>query len=380
MKRRHVKQIMHAIDTGGSGGAETVFSSVAASLDPARFSSVSVARPGGWLESRMNTLDLDSKFTEAKGSWNLSYLRFLTRTIRKNRVDLVHSHLLGSNVYCAIASLLTHRPMIAVFHGAHDLSDMGIGGRRKISIVDKIAAAIVVVSEDLKTEIVDAGFSRPEKIRVIYNGVDLRQYRPQKDLSFRVRLGMTEDDPLIGAVGNIRQPKAYDVLIDTTRLLADRFPTLKVVIAGDGNTDLAGELKDKVNQLGIEDRLIFLGHVPDCNRLYNNLDAYVTCSRSEGFSMTCVEAMACGVPVVATRSGGPQEIIDDRITGLLVEKDNPEDLAGALESTLSDPDSSRTRAANAMDVVRRKFCNETMVRDYERLYDEIFARTSQRDE
>lgn len=373
-------RILHAIDTGGSGGAETVFASIAGSLDSTRFTAIAVARHGGWLEEHLQQLAVIAKCVDTKGSFKLSYLRFLVRTISENNIDLIHSHLLGSNVYCALAARLTATPLVSVFHGLQDLDDPGMIRRIKIAAVNRYSDSIVAVSRSLKNELLSNGFSQPRKIHVVHNGIDTAQFRPFDDGSFRNQLGIADDTILVGAVGNIRRPKAYDVLIDAASQLIRSFPKMKIVIAGDNDSRLTIELREQIDRLGMDDHVVFLGYVPDSARLYNNLDVYVSSSTSEGFSMTCAEAMACGAPVIATRCGGPEEIIDHGVTGLLVETNDPEALAQGIRQILSDSDATQSRADAARVAVKRRFSVKSMLTAYEALYAHTLRRNRAQDQ
>jgi glycosyltransferase involved in cell wall biosynthesis len=139
--------------------------------------------------------------------------------------------------------------------------------------------------------------------------VDAEVFRPYQDRSLRSELALADDVILVGAIGNIRAPKAYDVLLRAARILLDRSQRFHFIIAGDCANALGRELAELSRSLGIEQQVSFLGLRADVPRILRNLDAFVS-SRTEGFSIACIEAMACGIPVIATRSGGPEEILE----------------------------------------------------------------------
>ncbi len=137
----------------------------------------------------------------------------------------------------------------------------------------------------------------------IPNGVDTKIFRPERNRSIRAELGISDDTALIGAIGNIRKPKAYDVLLRAARALADGSRRFHLVIAGDRANTLGRDLEVLKRNLGLDGQVTFLGLREDVPRVLNNLDVFVLSSHTEGFSIACIEAMACGIPVVATRSG-----------------------------------------------------------------------------
>ncbi|EQD46462.1 Glycosyl transferase, group 1 domain protein, partial [mine drainage metagenome] len=171
-----------------------------------------------------------------------------------------------------------------------------------------------------------------------------------RDDSIRRALDLPADAILVGAIGNIRAAKDYGNLLHAARALVDRSDRFRVVVAGQYGGTLADDLMRLRSQLGLEERVFFLGLRADVATVLHNLDLFVLSSRSEGFSIACVEAMACGIPVVATRCGGPEEILDAR-TGILVPAGNPSALADAVhriaQLARTSPVSCRRRRSRA---------------------------------
>jgi len=207
---------------------------------------------------------------------------------------------------------------------------------------------------------------------VIHNGIDTAHFRPGTDTSLRRQLGIAEDELLIGAVGNVRISKAYDVLLRAAALLVQRGVPFRVVIIGQtsGQPGLFEELSRLCVDLGLESHVTFAGLRNDIADVMRNFDVYVLSSRAEGFSLTTVEAMATGLAVVATRSGGPEEIVEDGVTGLLVTSDSPEALADGLQSVAQTQQTRRDLGGAARQSVENRFSVSAMVAQYEIVYDE----------
>jgi len=364
--------ILHSIDTGGPGGAETIFLELIRASGQFNLCPIAVAKQGDWLEEQLLRLNVENFCLNTKGSLNARLLSTLIQVVRKYNVKIIQSHLFGSNLYCSVASIITNTPLVSVFHGKHDLSGVTRGQSLKQRIVQRGSNAIVAVSESLKTELEHAGYY--DKLTVIYNGIDLTRFKPLPDTELRARLGVVDGDYLVGAVGNIRKAKAYDVFIDAAADVASRNERVKFVVAGEGDDVLSNKLMYQVKNLGLDDRFIFLDHVADVERLYNNLDVFVSSSISEGFSLSCVEAMACGVPVVATRSGGPEEIVADGDSGRLVPAGESTALASTILEVLADSDQRRRYAREGEEVVKRRFGQNKMIRSYESLYESLLLR------
>lgn len=367
--------VMHVIDTGGPGGAETVFLHLAAGLDRARYRSICVVSRDGWLATALRQRGIEPVILPASGSMNLGYLRKLLRIARRERVDLMAAHLYGSAIYCGLAGLLSSIPVISILHGQ---SDMHGGGR--LAAVKKLLVRrsrhLVFVSEKLRVELAAALNAQPSRTVVIPNGVDMAKFAGAADDSIRKQLQLRGTDVLVGAVGNIRVPKAYDIFLRAAHILRQRSDKWHFVIAGEGGNALHEELLLLRQQLGLQEVVTFLGLRSDVARILNNLDIYTSSSRTEGFSLTCVEAMSAGIPVVATRSGGPEEIIEHGLSGLLVPVDDPTALADEIERLADDPGLAKELCHRASQRVLNRYTLEAMVGAYERLFYSVAVRRS----
>ncbi|MDB6091115.1 MAG: hypothetical protein JWN85_3899, partial [Gammaproteobacteria bacterium] len=189
----------------------------------------------------------------------------------------------------------------------------------------------------------------------------------------RAELGLRTGELLIGAVGNIRTPKAYDVLLKAAAAVLGRLPECHFAIIGQGDEAALQPLLQARATLGIDARCHFLGFRKSTPDLYRNFDVFVSSSRSEGLSLAFLEAMATGLPVVATRSGGPQEVIEPDVSGVLVPIEDPAALADGLQRTLQDASFRARLGAAARQRVVDSFSLESVLRQYATLYDKLLA-------
>jgi glycosyltransferase involved in cell wall biosynthesis len=363
-------KVLHVIDTAGPGGAETVFLQTATRLDPARFQPIAVIGGPGWLAEQLQESGLPPRIVPAKGSFNARYLSMLLRLARQHRTDVIVAHLYGSSVYASLAGTLLSIPVVSVLHGQIDVSDAERFSSLKAAIVRRASRKVIFVSERLQDALRPRIRLNAAQCAVIPNGIDTNVFRPGRDRSIRVELGVSDDTALIGAIGNVRKPKAYDVLLRAARALIDRSHRFRLVIAGDCANDLGRQLEQLKRDLGMERHVTFLGLREDVSRLLNNLDVFVLSSNTEGFSIACIEAMACGIPVVATRSGGPEQILEGE-AGLLVPTSNPESLALAIERILSSKELASTLTARGMERVHEQYSLATMLSRYEDLLERV---------
>jgi glycosyltransferase involved in cell wall biosynthesis len=358
--------VLSIIDTGGPGGAETVFAQTATRLDPTRFRSVAVVGGAGWLAGRLAELGLEPHVVPAKGSFNVRYLAALRKLARQNRANVIVAHLYGSAVYASLLGSVLSIPVISVLHGQTDVSSDGRLAGLKRAAVRWGSRKVVFVSERLKCDLAPQLRMPEGHCAVIPNGVDISAFRPCRDRSIREGLGLADEIFLVGSIGNVRTPKAYDVLLEAARIVLSGSRRFHFVIAGDCTGRLGDELLQLRRTLGLDEHVTFLGLRPDVARVLNNLDVFVLSSTTEGFSIACIEAMACGVPVIATRSGGPEEILGGG-AGVLVPTRDPGAIARAIEQVTSSRNLAADLTAAAMKRVHEEYSLARMISRYERL-------------
>lgn len=209
-----------------------------------------------------------------------------------------------------------------------------------------------------------------DKIRLIYNGVETPN-GPGKEAA-RAGLGLRADDLVAGNVANPRPVKGQDHLLRAFRRVTEAIPNAKLVICGDGETRPSLErLRD---ELGLRDRVIFTGFRLDVETVYAALDVYVSSSLSEGSSNAILEAMQCGLAVVATAVGGAAESVMEGVTGLLAPAGDEGRLAAAMVRLMRDHQLRRNMGERARARAERHFSVSRMVHEHEQLYEAELAR------
>lgn len=364
-----MKNILHTIDTNETGGAESIFMTLATSLDPGKYRSFAAVKSEGWMSGQLRKSGLTPLFVDAKGTFNLKYLFQLVRIVRKHKIDIIQSHLFGSNVYCSLAGLICRVPVISVFHGFVDVTSENRLLGLKFRILNMGSAFVVFVSQSLKKAFLKGGMVAAEKSVVIYNGVDTQRFARNRDHSIRHQLGLSDNDVVIGSIGDVRQAKGYDDLLHAAAILVKRSKKYKFIIAGDTSGSLYDELLQLRERLGLNEHIFFLGFREDVTRVLNNFDIFLLSSTTEGFSIATIEAMACGLTVVVTRSGGPEEIVSNGKNGVLVDVAAPPQIAAALERVTDDQPLREQLEAGARETVISKFSMRAMLHAYEKIYD-----------
>lgn len=284
--------------------------------------------------SHVNIVRLDG---EEAFSWALVWK--LCALIRREQIDVVHTHNPGPHLYGALAGRFCGKPVIHTKHGRNYPDN-----RRKVyfnRLVTMLTQRIIAVSQDAEAVCRDIESVPARKLRTILNGTDTRIFsRRSGGHDLRRELGLDDDIPIIGIVARLSRIKNHSLLFRSALELSRRGVRYLLVVVGDG--PLEHDLRNEVVQLGLQDTVRFLGARSDVAQLYPQLDVFVLSSISEGVSLTLLEAMSCELPVVATRVGGNPEVVDDGVTGFIVEE-TPNGIADALERLVGSEDCASLR-------------------------------------
>jgi glycosyltransferase involved in cell wall biosynthesis len=365
-----MRTVLHLINTGGPGGAETVYVELVRGLDPARWRSVVVLPNHEWMYEQLRGWSPAPVVDRSLRPFDLRYFRVLRRLVREHRVDVVHGHFFGPAVVASLLGMACGIPAVGTLHGTMDAASEGHRALKR-ALLNRGLKRAVFVSEPLRRAFVGETGVREGITAVIPNGIDAAVYAPGGDGGARAELGIGAGEFVVGAVGNLRPAKGYDVLLRAAALLANRGDGWRFVVVGQAQGEIHRELLEMRDALGLRERVIFTGFREDVPRLLRSFDAFALTSVSEGFSLSTVQAMAAGLPVVATRCGGPEELLEDGRTGVLVENGSADAVAAALARLRADPDERRRLGGAALEAARERFTVRAQVRAYERLYDEV---------
>jgi glycosyltransferase involved in cell wall biosynthesis len=215
------------------------------------------------------------------------------------------------------------------------------------------------------------------RVRVVHNGVAANGVAANGSADPGIPAALTTESvvqsgPVVGALGNIRPSKDYPTLLRALALLVDRHPNVRLEIAGaPDDSGLYESIQLLADSLALTSRVTFRGFVESPATFLAGCDVFALSSSHEGFSLATVEAMLAGVPVVATRSGGPEEILRDAETGLLVPTANPAALAAAIADTLENLDASQRRTQAARTAALERFTVDAMLRSYLNIYRDV---------
>ncbi len=374
MPERKIK-ILHVLDSLGVGGMERVVIDVVNGLDHSRFDQAvcCVSRKGeaAWrLRDGVLCIDLG----KGDGADYLAPLK-IARVIRREAPDIVHSQS-WSGVDAAIAKLLTGARLVHSEHGRNypHLDSEPLKRRIARRGIYNLAGAVFAVSRETRDYYCrETGFPC-DRMRVITNGIDVRRIDDSSG-GAREELGIGADDFVIGTVARLDATKDTITLARAFARLyrsqvpaskGGREPGLRLLIAGGGA--LSKAIEDFVAEQGLNGAVIFTGVRHDVPRLLGAMDLFALSSLSEGMPITVLEAMSARLPVVATNVGALPELVEEGLTGFLVEPKDDQALAERFARLYSNHDLARRFGQEARRKVEREYSLDLMLRRYTELY------------
>lgn len=262
----------------------------------------------------------------------------------KYDIDIIHAHfLIPPGLIAVLAGRLTRRKVVVTVHGSDIFMQASNPLLRKlIKYVLRKADIIAVVDETIKDKITELHLEDVnEKIHLTPNAVDLWKFNPQNKSNFKDEIGLNTKKPVILFVGNLVAQKGLKYLLEAKKHL--KYPA-HLVIVGDG--PLRGELEETVKTNEIED-VYFTGARRDINQIMPSADIFILPSISEGFPITLIEALASGLPAVATDVGGVKELITPDV-GFIVKPRDPQAIKEAIDKLMEDTDMKSQMAQKAV--------------------------------
>lgn len=374
MIRRMPIRILHVIDSLGNGGLENGVVNLIRHMDPGRFEHcVCTVRASGVNLERLPA-ERVRVVQMAKDERSRFQARQLTRIIRECSPHIVHSRNWG-----AIEGVVAARFACAgaIVHSEHGMETDALTAppwRRTCfrRLAFEMADRVFCVSDALREVHARRTGFPARRIGVIHNGVDTQRFRPDPAARVRMRreLNIGETDFCIGCLGSLRAVKDHMTLLRAVERLGSAASAWRLVIAGEGpERRKLEEAAARASRSGA--RISLPGTSGRAPELLNAFDVYVLPSLNEGVSNSLLEAMATGLPVIASCAGGTPEVVEDGISGLQFRAGEPEKLAELL-FRLSAGEHSRERFGEAARRrVQAKFSLDSMLRNYELMYETL---------
>ncbi|MCS6922781.1 MAG: glycosyltransferase [Fimbriimonadales bacterium] len=370
--------VFHVINGLGVGGAERVVVHLLQYHDRSRYQPVCIclnSPTGSHYEDIVRKLDMPLYFLERRSHFDWRAYRRLDALFRQYRPTIVHTHLLGLNY--AYLLMLRHRTRVRV-HTFHSLAqqEVQMGKRatrlyRNLAFRYRIGGVVpVAISKEVARTIEQLyGY---QNAPVILNGVEFagNNLNPQQRMHIRAEGGAGGESIVVAHVGRFVAVKNHALLLRAFARLRSELP-LYLWLVGDG--ELRAAMEQLAQELGIAARVRFWGIRADAPAIINAADIFAFSSTHEGFGLAVAEAMAAGLPVVATAVGGVPELVEHGVSGLLVPNEDEDALVQALQRLVDDPALRQAMGARARAHAQERFDARAMTRAYEALYESILA-------
>lgn len=288
-----------------------------------------------------------------------------------NKADLIHVHAIDVfGAFSILIAKLIRKPVVVTVHRADVLPSNSLFLNILRIIAFKVVDAIIAVSKATKKLALNVG-APANKITVIYNAVDETMFTPRSKSLCRQKLGLPQNSKIILFVGNLIPRKGVEYLIRALPIILTKIPNVLLVVIGDGPQ--RNELEHLAKELNLEQNIVFTGRI-STEKLclyYGAADIFVLPSLHEGHPMVLLEAMASGLPVVATKVSGNMETVIHGKNGYLVEPKNAHQLANAIIKILSERKQISKFGKASLMIYRKKFSEEKQICKIAEIYSRI---------
>ena len=326
------------------------------------------------LKLRASSLNAELISVPDRGIKDVSVISRMLKICREHNVSIWHGHDYKSDALGLLLGKFHPMKLVSTVHG------WGVKSKKTplYHAVDRFSLKsydrVICVSERLLSECLDAGVPIGNLCE-IDNAIDLSSYNSLPDKhEVRANFGISPENPVVVAVGRLSKEKAFDVLIQAFADLLATGLDATLLIAGDGPEREA--LQNRIASLQVEQSVRLIGHVADPRAVYAAADVFALSSTSEGLPNSLLEAMACGVPVVATAVGAVPTVISDESNGLLCAASEAASLTLAMNRLFSNSDLRQQLASAARSTIHQRYCFERRMQKVAAVYDSVLSHQS----
>jgi glycosyltransferase involved in cell wall biosynthesis len=331
---------------------------------------LAVVQPGCEPERRLRAAGVETWPLPMRGEVDGVAMLSLARRIGAARADVVHLHTSHAHTLGVVGAFLGGRPAVVVSRrvdfSIFRRSFLGLNAVKYRLGVDRI----VCVSEAVRDVLLRDGLE-PERLSVVRSAVDPDRVRAAPAVDVRARLGLPPAARVVLAVGALVGHKGHRHLVEAMPSLVANVPDVHVVVVGEGS--LRHSLEELARHLWIAPRLSLPGTVDDLAGWFSQAEVFVMPSLEEGLGTSVLDAMAAGLPVVASRAGGIPEMVRDGVEGLLVPPADAPALSAAIRRVLDEPDTRAAMSRAARARVDAEFHVDRMVDETLAVYEDVLA-------
>lgn len=375
MKNSKTK-ILYFITGLKTGGAEMVLYNLIKGLNKDKFEPIVVSIiPIGEIGEKIQSLGIKVLSLNARFRYNPLIILKLALIFHKAKPKILHSHLFHADFLGRVIGKIYKVPVI--ISTIHSTYLGGFWANKLLQITNNLTDVVTVVSQKIGAEMINLKAVSSDKLRVIYNGIDLNVFfRQNEERKNKIRkdIGIQENEKVLISVGRLAKEKGYLYLIEAIKILKEEGFDIKLLIIGEGGE--RHKLERKIKELDLENNILLLGKKENIADYLSTFDVFILPSLWEGFSVVILEAMACELPIIATSVGGVPEIVQDGYSGFLVPTKDPLALAGKIDYVFHLSLEQRgALGRNGRRIVEKSFSLEKMIRNYEKLYEEFLSKT-----
>lgn len=351
-----------------TGGIETIIRDFALSLPQSDFEpQVAVFEDGGHLLAALKNQAIKVHVLDKREGLDPRLILRLRRLLVDQRIQVLHTHNYAAWLYGVMSTIGLSG--VEVVHTEH--SKVGHHWRRRILeyVLSRVTPKIVAVSDDVAQGLIRQIGVPSERVRVIRNGVNTERYRhdPIRRQKYRDSFGISADSMVFGTLARLVPVKNHALLIDAFAEILPHMPGATLILAGDGPERRALEQQVRRLQLA-EEKVKFIGNTTEPEGFLNALDIYAISSLSEGMNLTILEAMASGLPVVATNVGGNPQVVSHQESGFLVNSGDIDAMAQALTALACSADLRKRYGERGRQIVEMSFSQARTLDEYIELY------------
>jgi glycosyltransferase involved in cell wall biosynthesis len=324
-------KILYVITSLGFGGAERLLLSYVSMLDPKKYKFFVCSlreKPNDLQNQILQYAEITN--LKVKNRFNPIVIYSLYKLFRLIEPDIIHTHLFQPRFY-ATAAHLFYRGSILITHKHNNVTP---GKHNVFLIVEMLSILfnkkVIAISEAVKKTLKRYEFVPAKKIFVLHNGIEYQKFYKVADSKSK-----NEGEIIIGTVCRLEHQKGIVYLLSALKIVLVQYPKVHLEIVGEGS--LRQKLEDFSNKLGISNSVTFFGKFTDVIPFYRRMNIFVLPSIYEGFGIVLLEAMAAGIPVIATRVHGIKEVMVDGESGILVPPKNPDAIAEAIIKLIENP-------------------------------------------
>ena len=363
---------MYVITGLHTGGAEIRLQDLLSRLDREKFDPVIVSIiPIGKIGKEIVNRGDKVIFLNMKRKLGFLFVffRFL-RIIKKEKPDIIHSHLFHANILARLAKIFNRKIKII-----SSIRNENIGGKNReifLRMTDSLSDITNTISENVTQKMIEKKVAPANRIITVYNGIDVNKFYPNREKGEEIKKNLKIEKrlPILISVGRLSRAKGYYYLIESIEKLKQKYPDVVLLILGEGKEK--DKLEKQIEQKGLKNNIFLLGNKDNVCDYLNSADLFVSSSIWEGLPTVILEAMACNLPVVATRVGGVEEIMRNNNSKFLAKPGEVEDLFDKINLFLSlSKDEKEEIVKNNRKLVEKEFSLDRMAREYTNVYNKL---------